>query len=189
MAVPPHGMLEYNQRDPARRRHRAAVCRARRRSRVGEAARGRRRQRQRRRRLGRQRHGAGRARRLHATSSSSCSTRAPIRTPATAGFTALHAAIMRRDETHGRRAARARRRSERAASRRGRRRAARRSDWNFNPELVGATPFWLAARFSDAGRSCGCWSKHGADPAVVHHVDYHAGDRAPKHRDAGHRRR
>ena len=67
-------------RDPARGRHGADVCGARRRSRVGAAAGGRRRQRQRRGCVGRQRHGAGRALRLCATSSSSCSTRAPTRT-------------------------------------------------------------------------------------------------------------
>ena len=30
-------------------------------------------------------------------------------------------------------------------------------DFNFAPELVGATPFWLAARFTRARASCACW--------------------------------
>src|SRR5207247_2012811 len=65
-----------------------------------------------------------------------------------AGFTPLHEAIMRRDEqmvsallAHGANAnaplltwTPTRRSSE---------------DWNFAPELVGATPFWLAARFTE----------------------------------------
>ena len=65
-----------------------------------------------------------------------------------AGFAALHEAIMRRDETmvaalldHGADAnaplqtwTPTRRSSD---------------DWNFAPELVGATPFWLAARFTE----------------------------------------
>ena len=46
-------------------------------------------------------------------------------------------------------------------------------DFNFAPELVGATPFWLAARFSqpDVMRLL---LKHGADARVVHHGHYHA---------------
>ena len=41
-------------------------------------------------------------------------------------------------------------------------------DYNFAPELVGATPFWLAARFSEPG-VMRLLVKHGADPLFVHH--------------------
>ena len=88
---------------------------------------------------------------------------------ARAGFTALHAAIMRRDEkmvsallAHGADAnaplqtwTPARRSSK---------------DFHFAPELVGATPFWLAARFSEPG-VMRLLAKHGADPLFVHHGD------------------
>jgi uncharacterized protein len=48
-------------------------------------------------------------------------------------------------------------------------------DYNFAPELVGATPYWLAARFSqpDVMRLL---LKHGADPLFVHRVNYHSDD-------------
>ena len=46
-------------------------------------------------------------------------------------------------------------------------------DFNFAPELVGATPFWLAARFSEP-EVMRLLLKHGADPKVVHHGNYHA---------------
>jgi ankyrin repeat protein len=89
---------------------------------------------------------------------------------AEAGFAALHAAIMRRDErmvsvllTHGAnpnlplRTWTPTRRSSR--------------DWNFDPQLVGATPFWLAARFVEPN-IMRLLLKHGADPKFVHHADY-----------------
>jgi ankyrin repeat protein len=89
---------------------------------------------------------------------------------AKAGFTALHAAIMRRDETmaaallgHG---------ADSKAPLRTwtpTRRSSR--DWNFAPELVGATPFWLAARFAEPA-IMRLLVKHGADPLVVHRADY-----------------
>jgi ankyrin len=88
-----------------------------------------------------------------------------------AGFSALHAAVMRRDEKmaavlleHGAdvdaplRAWTPTRRSSK--------------DFNFAPELVGATPFWLAARFSEPGMMR-LLVEHGANPRVVHHADYH----------------
>jgi ankyrin repeat protein len=44
-------------------------------------------------------------------------------------------------------------------------------DWNFEPLIVGATPYWLAARFTepDVMRML---VKHGADPKFVFHADY-----------------
>jgi ankyrin repeat protein len=89
---------------------------------------------------------------------------------AQSGFSALHEAIMRRDEkmvsallAHGadpnapiRTWTPTRRHSE---------------DFHFDPELVGATPFWLAARFSEPG-VMRLLVKHGADPLFVHHGDH-----------------
>ena len=87
-----------------------------------------------------------------------------------AGFTALHIAIMRRDEkmasallAHGAdpntplRTWTPTRRSS--------------HDFYFEPILVGATPFWLAARFSQPG-VMRLLVKHGADPLFVHHGDH-----------------
>jgi uncharacterized protein len=89
---------------------------------------------------------------------------------AKAGFTALHAAIMRRDETmvaallgHGADA------NTPLRTWTPTRRSSR--DWNFAPELVGATPFWLAARFAEPA-VMRLLIKHGADPLVVHRADY-----------------
>jgi ankyrin repeat protein len=89
---------------------------------------------------------------------------------AAAGFTALHEAIMRRDEktvsallAHGAdpnaplRTWTPTRRSSR--------------DFHFDPELVGATPLWLAARFSEPS-VMRLLVKHGADPLFVHHGDH-----------------
>lgn len=91
---------------------------------------------------------------------------------APAGFTALHNAIMRRDArmvaalvAHGADANRPlttwtpTRRSSR--------------DHNFAPELVGATPFWLAARFNEPD-VMRLLLAHGADARFVHHASYHA---------------
>ncbi|HUQ93428.1 MAG TPA: ankyrin repeat domain-containing protein, partial [Bryobacteraceae bacterium] len=44
-------------------------------------------------------------------------------------------------------------------------------DFHFPPPLVGATPFWLAARFTQPGMMR-LLVKHGADPLVVHHSSY-----------------
>ncbi len=90
------------------------------------------------------------------------------------GFTALHIAIMRRDE-----------RMAAALLARGAdpntplttwtptRRAS--ADWNFAPPLVGATPFWLAARVSHPG-IMRLLAEHGANPRVVHRVEYYLTD-------------
>jgi len=86
------------------------------------------------------------------------------------GFTALHEAIMRRDEEmvaalldHGADAnaplktwTPTRRSSD---------------DWNFEPLIVGATPYWLAARFTEPNVMRQL-VKHGADPLFVLHSDY-----------------
>ena len=91
---------------------------------------------------------------------------------AAAGFSALHAAIMRRDIA-----------SARALLARGADANAPLKTWtptrrsskddNFAPELVGASPYWLAARFNqpDLMRLL---LTHGADARVVHHGHYHA---------------
>jgi ankyrin repeat protein len=85
-----------------------------------------------------------------------------------AGFTALHEAIMRRDETmaaelldHGsdpnaplKTWTPTRRSSE---------------DFHFEPSLVGATPFWLAARNLEP-EIMRLLVKHGADPMFVFHA-------------------
>jgi len=86
------------------------------------------------------------------------------------GFTALHEAIMRRDEAtiaslldHGadpntplKTFTPTRRSSD---------------DFHFEPALVGATPYWLAARFTEPN-VMRLLVKHGADPKFVHHADY-----------------
>ena len=89
---------------------------------------------------------------------------------AKAGFSALHAAIMRRDlqmvdalVAHGAdinapvRSWTPTRRSSK--------------DFHFSPELVGATPFWLAARFAEPD-IMRLLVRHGADPLLVHHGDH-----------------
>jgi ankyrin repeat protein len=95
---------------------------------------------------------------------------------ARAGFTALHAAIMRRDDKM---AAALLAYGADANARLGTWTPMRRSsrDWNFAPELVGATPFWLAARFAQP-TLMRLLVDHGADPLFIHHASYHAGDPA-----------
>jgi uncharacterized protein len=91
---------------------------------------------------------------------------------AAAGFTPLHAAIMRRHIgmvtallAHGANP------NAPLETWTPTRRSSK--DYNFAPELVGATPFWLAARFSqpDVMRLL---LEHGADAKVVHRGNYHA---------------
>src|SRR5206468_10427528 len=43
---------------------------------------------------------------------------------------------------------------------------------HFGPELVGATPFWLAARFSEPA-VMHVLVEYGADPLFVHHAEYY----------------
>lgn len=95
---------------------------------------------------------------------------------AEAGFSALHMAVMRRDE-----------RMVRALLARGANPNARlevwtptrrsSSDFHFPPELVGATPFWLAARFTEPALMR-LLAANGADPRFVHRVTYRDGEKA-----------
>jgi len=89
---------------------------------------------------------------------------------AEAGFTALHEAIMRRDEKmvgalldHGA--------NPNAPLRTWTPTRRSSKDYHFEPSLVGATPFWLAARFLEPG-VMRMLVKQGADPLFVHHADY-----------------
>ncbi len=86
------------------------------------------------------------------------------------GFTALHEAIVRRDEKmivalvdHGANV------NTPLKTWTPTRRSSH--DWNFAPELVGATPLWLAARFTQPS-VMRLLLKHGADPLFVHHGDH-----------------
>ncbi len=86
-----------------------------------------------------------------------------------AGFTALHEAIMRRDEalvrtllSHG--ADPHARLQTWTPTRR------QSSDFHFEPELVGATPYWLAARFVQPN-VMRLLVELGADPLFVHRSD------------------
>jgi ankyrin len=89
---------------------------------------------------------------------------------AAAGFTALHEAIMRRDEQM---VAALLDRGANANVPLGTWTPTRRDskDFNFHPALVGATPFWLAARFDEPG-VMRLLVKHGADPLFVHRAHY-----------------
>jgi ankyrin len=100
---------------------------------------------------------------------------------ATPGFTALHEAIMRRDEkmaavllAHG---------ADPNAPLRTwtpTRRAS--NDFNFPPILVGATPFWLAARVTSPA-IMRLLIERGADPLFVHHADYVNGESYERRQD------
>jgi uncharacterized protein len=96
-----------------------------------------------------------------------------------AGFTALHTAIMRRDEkmvtallAHGADP------NAPLQSWTPTRRASQ--DFNFPPSLVGATPFWLAARYTQPNVMRLLLAR-GADPLFVYHADYVNGE-AHRHR-------
>ncbi|MBI2189468.1 MAG: ankyrin repeat domain-containing protein [Acidobacteria bacterium] len=91
-----------------------------------------------------------------------------------AGFTALHIAIMRRDERMA--AALLARGADPNAPLRTwtpTRRAS--ADYNFAPSLVGATPFWLAARVAHPA-VMRLLATHGANARVVHRVEYYLND-------------
>jgi ankyrin repeat protein len=86
-----------------------------------------------------------------------------------AGFSALHEAVMRRDEKlvkllldHGANA--------NAPLRTWTPLRRTSADWHFEPELIGATPFWMAARFTAPG-IMKLLVGHGADPLFVHNSD------------------
>ena len=97
------------------------------------------------------------------------------------GFTALHEAIMRRDEkmvnallAHGadpNTPLRTWTPTRRASN-----------DFNFQPALVGATPFWLAARVTAPG-IMRLLVARGADPLFVHHADYVSGESYEQRRE------
>ncbi len=92
---------------------------------------------------------------------------------AKAGFTALHEAIMRRDEKMvGALLAHGANPNTPLGTWTPTRRSSR--DFYFDPILVGATPFWLAARFSQPS-VMRLLVKHGADPLFVHRSDSVAG--------------
>ena len=93
-----------------------------------------------------------------------------------AGFSALHCAIMRRDEKmvaalldHGA--------NPNAPLRTWTPTRRSSADFNFEPPLVGSTPFWLAARFTQPA-VMRMLLKRGADPKFVHHAKYWAGEPA-----------
>jgi uncharacterized protein len=90
---------------------------------------------------------------------------------AAAGFSALHAAVMRRDEKMVA-ALLARGADPNAPLRTWTPTRRSSNDLHFGPALVGATPFWLAARFSMPG-VVRLLVKHGADPLFVHRAEYH----------------
>jgi uncharacterized protein len=98
------------------------------------------------------------------------------------GFTALHIAILRRDEKmagallasgadpHARlRAWTPTRRSSR--------------DWHFEPALIGATPYWLAARFNQPA-VMRMLAQRGADPRFVHRLTFVSGERFQERTEA-----
>ena len=91
-----------------------------------------------------------------------------------AGFAALHCAIMRRDEaTVAALLARGADPNVPVAVWTPTRRSS--DDYHFMPALVGATPFWLAARFTEPG-IMRLLAAHGADPKVVHESKYVQGE-------------
>ena len=99
----------------------------------------------------------------------------------TPGFTALHCAIMRRDE-----------KTVAALLERGANpntpvkvwTPTRRSsdDYHFMPALVDASPYWLAARFTQPNM-LRLLAKHGADPRVIHESNYVQGEGYQRRKD------
>ena len=89
---------------------------------------------------------------------------------AEAGFSALHVAIMRRDEDLGRLLlAYGADPNARITNWTPTRRTS--ADWYFHQSLLGATPFWLAARFTQP-EFMRLLVEDGADPLFVHRVHY-----------------
>jgi len=90
-----------------------------------------------------------------------------------AGYTALHAALLQRDEqlVAALLAKGANPNSPLLKSTPTRRESV---DFYYSPGFVGATPFWLAARFRSP-RIMGLLVEHGADPLFVHHPTYFIG--------------
>ncbi len=87
-----------------------------------------------------------------------------------AGFSALHVAIMRRDEDLGRLLlAYGADPNARITNWTPTRRTS--ADWYFHQSLLGATPFWLAARLTQPG-FMRLLVEDGADPLFVHRVHY-----------------
>ena len=89
---------------------------------------------------------------------------------ADAGFSALHEAVMRRDQRMT--AALLEHSADpntALATWTPKRRASR--DFNYAPSLIGATPFWLAARFAEPALMR-LLAEHGADPRAIHDVRY-----------------
>jgi uncharacterized protein len=90
------------------------------------------------------------------------------------GFTALHCAIMRRDEqTVAALLARGANPNAPVKAWTPTRRSS--DDYHFMPALVDATPYWLAARFAQPG-VMRLLAKHGADPKVIHESNYVQGE-------------
>lgn len=89
---------------------------------------------------------------------------------AEAGFSPLHMAIMRRNEDLvGKLLAHGADPNARLSTWTPTRRASR--DWSLHPALIGAAPFWIAARFSEPG-IMRLLAEHGADPLFVHEARY-----------------
>lgn len=90
------------------------------------------------------------------------------------GFTALHCAIMRRDEqTVAALLARGANPNVPVKAWTPTRRSS--DDYHFMPALVDATPYWLAARFTQPA-VMRLLAKHGADTKVVHESNYVQGE-------------
>lgn len=98
------------------------------------------------------------------------------------GFSPLHTAVMRRDEklvaallAHGADA------NARITAWTPTRRSSK--DYNFEPALIGASPFWLAARMTEPG-IMELLLRHGADAKFVHKAEYVAGTSFQRRRES-----